>query len=581
MSFLQNLIGSPDIEKLEAQGNVRGLVKALRYEKGDNTLLMHKAAVEALGRIGDPVALPSLITMLQSDSDDLRQASVIALGQIGDSRAVEPLIGIYEDQAWGIRRAIIEALVNIGKSGVTAPFIIALRDENTCQVTTEALVKIGKPAIQPLLDALADPNSIEPALEALMKMGESAEQPLINVLKRNKNGPLAKKTVEVWGRNFRVSPLIVALRERIAVEETMNALENVRVMAVEPLINILESENQSLRLNVVSLLAKSSDERAVEPLISVLGDPDCRKIAVEALGQIGDKRAVEPLIPLLKHEDWRVRQSVVSALRQIGDSRAVEPLVPLLKDEEWEVRNSTVAALGQIGDPQAIEPLKAALVDKNDAVCVSAVRALGQFNTPDVIEALTEVLMYSLHSSGARMRYAAALALGKIGSAEKVEVMLDVLAHEKDTEVRKAIIIALGEIGDPRAVEPLTKIVKSSYVPLTQPALESLEKIGCRHPSAKPEPDTKKVFYPILVKNVDRMGMNRGKDHIEISSQPGRTSPGGELKTKGWLYTDTTGWSYTAMGKLSEAECRSLLRARGVELSDYEPIEGRRFDVEW
>lgn len=98
----------------------------------------------------------------------------------------------------------------------------------------------------------------------------------------------------------------------------------------EQLISALSSEDNSIQKEAIELLGDIGDNRAVEPIIQLLGDESVRRIAVEALGKIGDKRAVEDLIELLESFPYRVDAAL--ALGKIGDERAIQPLENILKN---------------------------------------------------------------------------------------------------------------------------------------------------------------------------------------------------------------------------------------------------------
>ena len=78
--------GPPDVDKLKAKGDVKGLIKALNYVRYKPT---RTDAARVLGEIGDPQAVEPLITALKDKTWDVRKAAAEALGEIGDARAVE------------------------------------------------------------------------------------------------------------------------------------------------------------------------------------------------------------------------------------------------------------------------------------------------------------------------------------------------------------------------------------------------------------------------------------------------------------------------------------------------------------
>lgn len=87
---------------------------------------------------------------------------------------------------------------------------------------------------------------------------------------------------------------------------------------------------------------------------------------------------MEPLIQALNDpnaKDW-VRMSMADTLGKIGDPRAVEPLISALGDEDEGFRCEAAAALGEIGDPRAVEPLTRALEDESEWVRETAAEAL-------------------------------------------------------------------------------------------------------------------------------------------------------------------------------------------------------------
>ena len=188
--------------------------------------LPQPAAAEALGRIGTPAVEP-LFAALEHGDPSVRQAAVKVLGKIGDPRALKPLISVLGDehvragtvkaldrlgwcpgedengarywigkQRWDIcikigrpavepllaaikasdqhvRRAAIEALGKIGDGRAVEPLISALMDHDVCQAATEALVKIGNPAVEPLIPALKHTSTevAKAAAEVLERLG--------------------------------------------------------------------------------------------------------------------------------------------------------------------------------------------------------------------------------------------------------------------------------------------------------------------------------------------------------------------------------------------------------------------------
>jgi HEAT repeat protein len=389
------LFGPPNVEKLKARGNTKGLIKALDYSKSTNVRI---DAAKALGEIGDAQAMELLITALGDENSDVRAAVANALGGIGGLEAVEPLIITLDDESENVRSATAEALGEIGDARAVEPLIAALiaalkdKASGMSQAAARALGEIGTPAVEPLTAALKDSNSVVrwAAVRALGEMGAPAVELLTAALKDSDLfirwaaatalGEMGKPAVE---------PLITALKDgdSLVRQVAINALETIGWQA---------SQDES---GAAYWIAKQEWSRcseigapAVEPLIATLKDrePVVRKFAAKALGEIGDTRAIEPLTAMLDDQDsivpetvaqaldvlsWRPRRDATGAAYWIAKGecgkcvkigqRAVEPLITALKHVNSHVRESAAKALGEIGDARAVEPLIAALKDIN------------------------------------------------------------------------------------------------------------------------------------------------------------------------------------------------------------------------
>ncbi|MCS7030380.1 MAG: HEAT repeat domain-containing protein [Gloeomargarita sp. SKYG116] len=80
---------------------VPALIAALQDES-DRTALggypLRRNAARALGEIGDPQAVPSLIACLQVNDFQLRAAAATALGLLGDTQAIPALVALLQEQ---------------------------------------------------------------------------------------------------------------------------------------------------------------------------------------------------------------------------------------------------------------------------------------------------------------------------------------------------------------------------------------------------------------------------------------------------------------------------------------------------
>jgi len=279
------LFGPPNVEKMKARRDVKGLIRALGYKKDWE---VRAAAARALGGIKDPRAVEPLIAALKDEDSDVRKAAARALGEIKDPRAVEPLIAALEDEELRVRAAAAEALGQIGDARAVAPLIAALKDTDKYvrKAATEALGKIGAPAVESLSAALKDTDKYV-RKAAAYALGEIKD-------------PRA------------VEPLIAALRDSDVREAAAEALDR---LGWKPGKDESAGWYWMAKCEWEKCVALGAS--AVAPLIAALKDTDkyVRKAAAEALGQIGEVRAIEPLITSLRStDDPYTRSDVAQAL---------------------------------------------------------------------------------------------------------------------------------------------------------------------------------------------------------------------------------------------------------------------------
>jgi hypothetical protein len=124
-----SLFGPPDVAKLKAHGDIKGLIKALGYgkEQDQKDVDLRLAAAQALGEIGTSAVEP-LIGALGDERKLVRFGAVFALGQIGDTRAVDSLAAALKDNDEDVRWLAAVDLGKIGDIRATGPLLAALRD---------------------------------------------------------------------------------------------------------------------------------------------------------------------------------------------------------------------------------------------------------------------------------------------------------------------------------------------------------------------------------------------------------------------------------------------------------------------
>jgi CheY-like chemotaxis protein len=139
-----------------------------------------------------------------------------------------------------------------------------------------------------------------------------------------------------------------------------------------------------------------SSNKDIPDLIETLRVKDIsweeRKVAINMLSNLRDTQAVEPLINILENEneDKAARAAAAQVLGKLGDLRACKSLVSILQsdDEDTFLRSRSAEALGNLGDVEAIAPLIKVLENPGKIVWSAAATALEKFDTPQAQQAL-------------------------------------------------------------------------------------------------------------------------------------------------------------------------------------------------
>lgn len=555
--------------KLGDKKAVSLLINALN----DKSLSVRWAAINSLGRLGDKMAIEPLIAMFKDEDEQYGQKRISqALVKIG-SQTIEPLISGLNHFHYKIRAGAAFTLGELRDKNSVESLAMRIKDENNLVQTAaaSALVKIGTVSIEYLIPILNDKDSYVRFISAncLTELGwqpqksSTSDENSISIGSNTSEGSSTSGIGNIFDKGKTVEELMTALKDKdssvVALaaqtlwemgnkqgveflitslqneqwELAQEALSKIGTIAVEPLINICQNnDNSFIRASIASILGEINDKRASALLITLLNDPiwqvraaaseslgrlkelsAVQKLitllndenpvqikAIQALGRIGDTGAVQPLIDCLKQEDIQAR--VILSLSEIGDNRAIQEIIPFFKSNDLEVRCNAAIALGKMGEPQAIEVLITLLDEDNWFIQKNAAQSLLKIGQPAVpylvkclthinkdvrilsVETLEKMNWKPLNSTDvidyyiAKGQWDKLFEIGHPAVDSLIKILMD-----KDKEVRRHVILILNEIRDAKAVKPLIAALKykdteletaNTLVRIGKPAIEPL-----------------------------------------------------------------------------------------------------------
>ncbi len=330
-----------DVEKMKANKDVKGLIKALKDKdfnvqwraaealgkmgepavelliealKDENIYVQNKAA-DALGKIGEPAVEP-LVEALKDENWSVRRGAANALGEIGDGRAVEPLIEALKDENWSIRRGAADALGEIKDARAIESLSKALKDEisDVRHSAAYALAAIGTPAV------------IAPLLEIFrtVKPSKIREDGSVTDEDKGEDGAPASALVKVSGG-------IEKLRSICSPDE----YERILVRA--------HDYGNHLNPNVNRALGDIATPKAIGRLIFVLwqGINDAKMLepVKQALVQAGKKahprllKDLEKKVPTNRSLQTSLRKDILEILKESGDEQSVPTIKSVMESD--------------------------------------------------------------------------------------------------------------------------------------------------------------------------------------------------------------------------------------------------------
>ncbi|MBI3584695.1 MAG: HEAT repeat domain-containing protein [Nitrospinae bacterium] len=420
--------------------------------------------------------------------------------------------------------------------------------------------------IETLIPVLKNGN--EPARGySVMALGElrapAAVEPLIERLSTDTDPDVRAESALSLGKIL--SPL--PLRERVRVRGEM---------AVNALITALKDDDAIVRINAATSLGMIKDSDTVDSLIETIKSEDyitysvgdilaynyqwdvqCK--AIESLGEIGDERAVEPLISIVNNEYDGDPSVIFNTLGKFKNDKSLKFLIEKLKDNEPHIRRMAVRALRDFADnPLVLDALINSLLDMDSGVKIESAKVLSNYSNR---EKILVPLILLLKDKDKEVRREIAKIVVKIAGEKAIEHIIALLSDD-DIDVRIIAVELLGDMGNKNANKGVvTKIIQ---------ALDDEDEVVMEIMSALKKLKAQESFEPILsiINDKERTREVRACAIQTISYLPfplltkeGKEGMSAEKYLLDMLNFDEEMKTYViySLGIIGSANCRSVL----------------------
>jgi HEAT repeat protein len=487
-----------------AGSSLRSFVLVLGWLRGDavERALTHMLGtpgvqhelLEAIVRFGAAM-VDRLVGQLRSDDLDTRRAAVIALGRIGDARAVAPLIALLEDDD---RELLVAATAALARLGDGRAFEALLRLIGDADVSVRhgaiaALNSIGHPEMGARMQSLlgdGDPHVRESAVKIAGYFGYAACAPALLDRCRDTNEAVRAAAIEhiaYLDDERSVSILVSALatdtpRARAAAAQALGHAGG--AAALDALRQAVGDPDPWVRYFSVTGLGREADRASLPMLERIAAEdaaPQVRIAAIGAIGEIGvvSETAVQMLVNFTAGADHELAIAALRALGSVDAPLVLDPLRQALSAAQPERRAAAAEALARHGGATAVELLEwTAAGDADHAVVRAAIDGLSRIGdgaTPDAGAAITAIA--AIAGDSAR-RAEAIAALARVSNAAIPRVGAALASREAG--VRCAVVEALGRLAHPAASEYVVTALSDGDASVRQAAVMVVSRLGTR-----------------------------------------------------------------------------------------------------
>ena len=527
---------------------IEELVDALT--QGENVGLRN-AALESLARLGDSAAQP-LSARLASVDGGARKFLLEALGQSESRSAVDQIAPFVHDDDPNIAAAAVDALARIGGPVAETHLrhLLASRDLYQRLAALDGLERAGarlswadlEPAIAdrftrraavPLLGRSAHPDAVRALIEMLAQASEHLAAAILRALEelsqsvgvaemREQMSERAIATTRTCLSSQNPETRRAAAGMALAAQDASALPHALRIFteglspmalvafrgwgrdAVPPLLEAASGTVGAARALALELASELGEVRA--DLLDALDDAEPVVVAavLRGLKSLAEPTDAARILDHIRHHDDDVRAAAADAILALAE-RDRAHVTALLSKQVIDAESAALASLlASIRGSEAFGQLRAGCNSNSPDVRRACIVALGSL---DDAAALPDVTL-ALSDEDPVVREAAARAHGQLGGSPRTLVQL--LRSETSSDVKTAALRAIALHGGEDEVGPVAQMLAdpaTSVVVESIRTLRSLEDpdLGTRLPALLEHPSVEVVKQAV----------------IELGAQPG------------------------------------------------------------
>jgi HEAT repeat protein len=427
---------------------------------------------------------PQLLSQARSADPDARQKAAYLVSHSADGRDLPLMFELLGDKDWRVRKTIVDGFVRDPLPPVIAGLLDSLSDAENAgkrNSATEALIRIGEDAIEPIVRRLRRENDVDVRLCLVNLLGDLRSTQGFDIL------------LEILQRETDVN----------VSSSVVSSLGKYRDAAALPrLLDVLRREDLWLKFHAIEALGEIGDRAALPSILPLYSEKSLRKPVLEAIGKIADVGTLSFLLRIIADEE-KLNLTALRALvriaeaskpkvveqaerlliqrkfRQAFPASKIEPLIDHLgSTPKRDVKAFILKFLGWSGDERALPVLMSHLEQPDTAE--TAAQALIDFGAP-AVPAIVQTLRAADEDEVAALLLRI---LNVIGGGDAIPSILPFLDHE-NSMIRRLAIETLGQIVHPGSIDYLLAKLDDADIASQQAAVNSISALVSAFPEMK------------------------------------------------------------------------------------------------
>ncbi|NIR14876.1 MAG: HEAT repeat domain-containing protein, partial [Desulfobacterales bacterium] len=254
------------------------------------------------------------------------------------------------------------------------------------------------------------------------------------------------------------------------------------IKALGELLDSKEGIDENLFANYTSLLSVN----AIPSFISLLGELESisgRKNTINSLSILG-KKDLTTLLKGLRDSRWFVVRNIIHVLRRIGDRRALDPLIKAVEHPDKRVRKEVIKTLGEFGGENAVMTIQPFIDDPDKNIRITAARAMSvtgsEYAKVAIIEKLSERKTQNADFEEIKELFEI---LTRWNDEDVLNFILGIvsknpfLGRSRYNTYKAGAAYALGLLGKPEVADVLDKLRSTKHQLLSEHSYAALKRI--------------------------------------------------------------------------------------------------------